>query len=96
MQLHENTFSENGLQVSATSELSMSMTSQNTVQLVMYANILHVIRSEKVQISHAHSPNSQVKVNTEVTTSHHLPYRSCNEQNHLPIYPYHINLEPST
>lgn len=95
MQLHENTFSENGLQVSATSELSM--TSQNTVQLVMYANILNVIRrSEKVQISHAHSPNSQVKVNTEVTASHHLPYRSCNEQNHLPIYPYHVNSEPST
>lgn len=44
------------------------------VQLVIYANISHVSRiSGKVQICHAHSPNSHMKVNTEVTASRCLP-----------------------
>jgi len=73
------------------------MTSQNTMRLVIYANILCVTRkSEKVQIAHAHSPNSQVKVNAEVTDTRCLRYPSCNEQNHQPVSPYHIKLEPST
>lgn len=41
------------------------MSSQNTEQLLIYANILRIIRkSGKIQTSHAHSPNSEVKVNT--------------------------------
>lgn len=47
------------------------------VQLVIFANILHISRkSGKVQICHARSPNSHVKVNTEVSASYCFPYAS--------------------
>lgn len=47
------------------------------VQLVIFANIIHICRKNgKAQICYAHSPNSQMKVNTEVSASCCLPCAS--------------------